>query len=226
MLPCGIFPCRVGDSVIEWKWVEPSMKSLKSMLFRGFAWQWVTLIQYSVSLFDWPQFWNEVVYLEHLYEEKRMEDWAMAIRGVRRPSGLCLNIKTVFPRYGDSHVKDKTVLRLSYLKHWDLYTGKTTSLYWDSPPELMHFHWIECPGHLCVIFEFGITCCMMHICHHKLLPTSVGHLIQLSHAVVIPRLYKKWFMIIQQARLLELCYTGVLFNFIMNEATDMDYKWC
>ena len=24
-------------------------------------------------------------------------------------SGPCLNIKTVFPRYGDSHVKDKTV---------------------------------------------------------------------------------------------------------------------
>ena len=56
-------------------------------------------------------------------------------------------------------------------------------------------------------FEFGVTCCMMHMsCHHKLLPTSVGHLIQLSHAVVIPRLYKKWFMITQQARLLELLH--------------------
>ena len=30
-------------------------------------------------------------------------------------SGSCLNIKTVFPRYGDSHVKDKTVARPSYL---------------------------------------------------------------------------------------------------------------
>ena len=29
--------------------------------------------------------------------------------------GPCLNIKTVFPRYGDSHVKDKTVVRPSYL---------------------------------------------------------------------------------------------------------------
>ena len=27
----------------------------------------------------------------------------------------CLNVKTVFPRYGDSHVKDKTVARPSYL---------------------------------------------------------------------------------------------------------------
>ena len=26
-----------------------------------------------------------------------------------------LNIKNVFPRYGDSHVQDKTVVRLSYL---------------------------------------------------------------------------------------------------------------
>ena len=29
--------------------------------------------------------------------------------------GPRLNIKTVFPRYGDSHVKDKTVVRPSYL---------------------------------------------------------------------------------------------------------------
>ena len=39
-----------------------------------------------------------------------------------------LSIKTVFPRYGDSHVKDKTVPRPSYLQHgipklvrWHLY---------------------------------------------------------------------------------------------------------
>ena len=37
-----------------------------------------------------------------------------------------LNIKTVFPRYGDSHVKDKMVA-----KHGDPYIGKTTALYWD-----------------------------------------------------------------------------------------------
>ena len=30
-------------------------------------------------------------------------------------SGSRLNVKTVFPRYGDSHVKDKTVARPSYL---------------------------------------------------------------------------------------------------------------
>ena len=29
-------------------------------------------------------------------------------------SGARLNIKTVFPRYGDFHVKDKTVARPSY----------------------------------------------------------------------------------------------------------------
>ena len=44
-----------------------------------------------------------------------------------------LNIKTIFPRYGDPHVKDKTVVRPSYFQHGDPYTGKTTSLYWDGP---------------------------------------------------------------------------------------------
>ena len=32
-----------------------------------------------------------------------------------KDSGARFNIKTVFPRYGDSHVKDKTVARPSYL---------------------------------------------------------------------------------------------------------------
>ena len=44
-------------------------------------------------------------------------------------TGSRLNIKTIFPRYEDSHVKDKTVVRPSHLKHGDPYTGKTTSLY-------------------------------------------------------------------------------------------------
>ena len=41
--------------------------------------------------------------------------------------GPRLNMKTVFPRYGNSLVKDKTAAR-----HGDTYTGKT-SLYWDAP---------------------------------------------------------------------------------------------
>ena len=49
--------------------------------------------------------------------------------------GPRLNIKTVFPRYGDSHVKDKTVAR-----HGDPYTGKTTSLYWDVPEPFQWFY--------------------------------------------------------------------------------------
>ena len=47
--------------------------------------------------------------------------------------GPRLSIKTVFPRYGDSLVNDKTVVRPSYLEHGDPYNGKTTSLYWDRP---------------------------------------------------------------------------------------------
>ena len=49
--------------------------------------------------------------------------------------GHRLNIMTVFPRYVDSHVKDKTVARPSYLQHGDPHTGKTASLYWDDPRE-------------------------------------------------------------------------------------------
>ena len=33
--------------------------------------------------------------------------------------------------YEDSHYKDKTVMRPSYLYDGNSYTGKTTSLYWD-----------------------------------------------------------------------------------------------
>ena len=35
--------------------------------------------------------------------------------------------------YGVSHVKDKAVVRPSYFKHGNPYTGKTTSLYRDGP---------------------------------------------------------------------------------------------
>ena len=50
--------------------------------------------------------------------------------------GPRLNIKTVFPRYGDSHVKHKTVARPSYLQYGGFYTGKTIFLYSDAPPEI------------------------------------------------------------------------------------------
>ena len=45
------------------------------------------------------------------------------VRHSRTGTGPRLNINTVFPRYRDSHVKDKTVVR-----HGDPYTGKTTSI--------------------------------------------------------------------------------------------------
>ena len=47
--------------------------------------------------------------------------------------GPRLNMKTVFPRQGDSHVKDKTVARLSYFPHGNPYTAKMTFLHWDGP---------------------------------------------------------------------------------------------
>ena len=39
------------------------------------------------------------------------------------PPGPCLNIKTVIPRFRDSHVKDNTVARPSYLLHGDRFSG-------------------------------------------------------------------------------------------------------
>ena len=40
---------------------------------------------------------------------------------------------TVVPRYGDPHVKDKTVARPSFLWHGDPDTGYTKFIYWDGP---------------------------------------------------------------------------------------------
>ena len=56
--------------------------------------------------------------------------WNWNIPGYKDNVMAALNIKTIFPGYGDSHVKDKTVLSLT----WDPYTGKMTSLHWDGPP--------------------------------------------------------------------------------------------
>ena len=62
----------------------------------------------------------------------------MALKGyplLRQPPGCRLNIKTAFPRYGDSYVKDvkyKALVRPSYLLHGDPSTGKTY-LYGDGP---------------------------------------------------------------------------------------------
>ena len=38
--------------------------------------------------------------------------------------------------YGDSYFKDKPIVRPSYLKHGDPYTGKTTFSYWYDPRTL------------------------------------------------------------------------------------------
>ena len=44
--------------------------------------------------------------------------------------GPCLNIKTVFPKYGDSHVKDKRVMRPSYLQNTHLLFLSRTKSPW------------------------------------------------------------------------------------------------
>ena len=56
-----------------------------------------------------------------------------AIEKLTKKPGPRLNIKTLFPRYGDSHDKDKTVARPSYLWHRNPCTDKMIYLYWDGP---------------------------------------------------------------------------------------------
>ena len=89
-------------------------------------------------------------YLTHTLKSVfEMTTWDKTFyRLIIRSPGPRLNIKTVFPRYGDSHVKDETVTRPSYLFHGDPYAGKTASLYWDSPrlkfilvPFVLHIKW-------------------------------------------------------------------------------------
>ena len=83
----------------------------------------------------WTMVWIYNFQLQ-LYHENRIEDQFLWYRRRLVPSLLAediqiarshLNIKTVFLRFGDPHVKDKTVTR----QHKDPYTRKTTSLYWD-----------------------------------------------------------------------------------------------
>ena len=50
-----------------------------------------------------------------LQDYKPCEIDVIAENGGDAEISTLLNIKTVFPRYGDSHVKDKTVVRPSYL---------------------------------------------------------------------------------------------------------------
>ena len=50
---------------------------------------------------------------------------------MKTPVG-CLNIKTFYPGYWESHYKDKTVVRQSYLCNGNNYSGKMILSYWIS----------------------------------------------------------------------------------------------
>ena len=66
-----------------------------------------------------------------------------------KPSGPRLNIKTVFPRYGDSHVKDKTVVRPSYPLGWRALktpTSQTPGFWGHVTPLTLHYLWPRPPG--------------------------------------------------------------------------------
>ena len=72
--------------------------------------------------------------------------------------GPGLNIKTIFPRHGDSHVKDMMVTRPSYLYHGDPHAVKMTSLYWDGPL----IPWVKWKSESCLkLCPYGYK----HLCH-------------------------------------------------------------
>ena len=88
------------------------------------------------GLNNWRRRYNCIVFFQWL------EPCSSTDRNIRS-SGSRLNIKTVLPRYGDSHVEDKTVERPSSLWHGDLdrliinigilIPVSKTSLYWNAP---------------------------------------------------------------------------------------------
>ena len=67
-----------------------------------------------ITLLEWQQHLPKANGLRHLNDIEGMGLWSPGPR---------LNIKTVFPRYGDSHVKDKTVGETVLSLTWE-------SLYW------------------------------------------------------------------------------------------------
>ena len=91
--------------------------------------------------------------------------------------------KDSLSRYGDSHYEDKRVSRPSFLYNGNPYTGKTGSLYWDSPlftclpecyfivyflsckvPELFHNFRINSLGVEMEIFQKKLDQCHAHAC--------------------------------------------------------------
>ena len=58
-------------------------------------------------------------------------------------AGSCLNIKTVFPRYGDSHVKDKTVSETILSLTWESLYWIDGIFNWDGPQLAMNVKIIE-----------------------------------------------------------------------------------
>ena len=57
--------------------------------------------------------------------------WRWAYITCLSPPGLRVNIKTVLPGYRNSHIKDKTVSRPSYIYNGNFYADKTALIDWD-----------------------------------------------------------------------------------------------
>ena len=70
-----------------------------------------------------------------MFRENLLRDHANNSHGIENAGqidpGPRRNIKTIFSRYEDSHVKGKTVMRPSYLYYGDPYAGNTVTAPWS-----------------------------------------------------------------------------------------------
>ena len=90
-------------------------------------------VAYMISVIDTNAVWKEMLAQNMHGSCVRYENWRIDVWHFRSP-GLCLNIKTVFPGIPMLKIRrSRSVLSLT----WDPYTGKTTSLYWDGPHDLV-----------------------------------------------------------------------------------------
>ena len=106
---------------------------------------------YNMTAIIWRNFFNMFDFKMKISNKRtKRSNWKIKMPSylfiveIRWLSGPRLNIKTVFPRYGDYHVKNKTVVRPSYLNHGDPNTVKT-SLYIEMAPRSSYIYILWCP---------------------------------------------------------------------------------
>ena len=123
------------DDVIKWKhfprnwpFVREIHRSPVNFPYKG---QWRGALMFSL-IYAWINDWvnnreagdlrRQHGHYDVIVMEQSIGHWWIPFTKNPEP-GLCLNVKTLFPRYGDSYVKDKTVGETVLSLTWE-------SLYW------------------------------------------------------------------------------------------------